>query len=915
MTVTDQHTGFNDSRGSLWRKWDLHVHTPESDGYSGTWDEFKEQLKNGDCTVIGINDYFSVAGYKKLKSDSELNIGEKILLPVVEMRMTDSLQNRNTNTNGTTHFNFHIIFSETIDPDDIENFIKSLECGDTIIGSDYDDKAELKLKKVSFKDTLKKLNADNKFKNKFLIWLPYDEYGGIGDIDPNSDGWIKSDFIKKSHILGSSNQKQIEFFLWVSELNEDGTPKFTQEQFKEWFDYKKPCIKGSDSHDTNYPLGKLKDKDSNPTEKFCWIKADPTFEGLKQIVYEPIGRVKIQETEPDSKNDYLVINQVQFVDDDFMPDQLLLNQNLTAIIGGKSTGKSILLRNIAQSIDPTEVKSRLDEGNIQDYKEQITGFTVNWRDGQINKKNEDSEINKKIIYIPQSYLNRLVDQKEEQTSIDEIIKTVLEQDDELKGVFYGFEDAKRVNETKLSSEIDDLFYTIRDIEELKEKIKQIGDKKGIEAEIKKLQEEIAALKKKSGMTDQEISKYNELFENIKVQKGIIDLCNRNHTSLQDLHNKNLIYSPDLSGLSEDIQEDLVKGFQEIKLVFNQEWQKKISKHTEAIAAKKEKAQKAIAEYQKEFDPLLEKAKKSKVLEEKIDKLKKEEQNLKSILEEEEKLAKLIKTRASTVDRIATYNIAFYEKMFEAKSSILKQSVINGATTFDLAIEFRGVSFQQGFIEEVCNLKNINQFENGILNEYRFEEKEGFKKDLIKVINGIISGSLVLKSAYSQKEAIRKLLQNWFVFKYKIKQGDDDLSEMSPGKKSFVLLKLLIALDKSKCPILLDQPEDDLDNRSIYKDLVGFIKEKKKDRQIIIATHNPNLVVGADAECVIVANQSGEHVKNKTYKFEYVQGALEQTFTLENEDDVLRRQGVQEHVCDILEGGKEAFDKRKLKYNA
>ena len=54
--------------------------------------------------------------------------------------------------------------------------------------------------------------------------------------------------------------------------------------------------------------------------------------------------------------------------------------------------------------------------------------------------------------------------------------------------------------------------------------------------------------------------------------------------------------------------------------------------------------------------------------------------------------------------------------------------------------------------------------------------------------------------------------------------------------------------------MLDQPEDDLDNRSIYQDLARFIKEKKKYRQFIIATHNPNLVIGTDAECVIVANQ-------------------------------------------------------------
>ena len=139
--------------------------------------------------------------------------------------------------------------------------------------------------------------------------------------------------------------------------------------------------------------------------------------------------------------------------------------------------------------------------------------------------------------------------------------------------------------------------------------------------------------------------------------------------------------------------------------------------------------------------------------------------------------------------------------------------------------------------------------------------------------------------------------------------------MSPGKKSFVLLKLLIELDNSKCPILLDQPEDDLDNRSIYDDLVSFIRAKKKVRQIIIATHNPNLVLAADAEQVIVANQTGEEASNKIHKIEYASGALEDTFQNCSEDvPILEKQGIQEHVCDILEGGKRAFVKRKNKYN-
>jgi hypothetical protein len=100
--------------------------------------------------------------------------------------------------------------------------------------------------------------------------------------------------------------------------------------------------------------------------------------------------------------------------------------------------------------------------------------------------------------------------------------------------------------------------------------------------------------------------------------------------------------------------------------------------------------------------------------------------------------------------------------------------------------------------------------------------------------------------------------------------------------------------------------------------VSFVKKKKKQRQIIIVTHNPNLAVGADAEEVIVANQDGQEIgrENKKYKFEYVSGSLENTFELleKQEKSILYRKGIRQHVCEVLEGGKEAFQKRERKYN-
>src|SRR5690606_31886141 len=118
----------------------------------------------------------------------------------------------------------------------------------------------------------------------------------------------------------------------------------------------------------------------------------------------------------------------------------------------------------------------------------------------------------------------------------------------------------------------------------------------------------------------------------------------------------------------------------------------------------------------------------------------------------------------------------------------------------------------------------------------------------------------------------------------------------------VLLKLLIYLSQEEYPILIDQPESDLDNRSVYVDLVRFIKEKKKERQIIAVTHNPNLVVAADAEEVVVANQRGQDPtkENRQYQFEYVSGALENALPEDaSEQAVLYQKGIREHVCEIL----------------
>jgi energy-coupling factor transporter ATP-binding protein EcfA2 len=115
-----------------------------------------------------------------------------------------------------------------------------------------------------------------------------------------------------------------------------------------------------------------------------------------------------------------------------------------------------------------------------------------------------------------------------------------------------------------------------------------------------------------------------------------------------------------------------------------------------------------------------------------------------------------------------------------------------------------------------------------------------------------------------------------------------IEQGSQGQRSAALLAFLLAFGEE--PIVLDQPEDDLDNHLIYDLIVRQIRENKRRRQMIIVTHNPNVVVNGDAEFVQVMGFAGGQCVIKE------QGALQ--------DDAVR-----EEVCRVMEGGREAFERR------
>jgi len=132
--------------------------------------------------------------------------------------------------------------------------------------------------------------------------------------------------------------------------------------------------------------------------------------------------------------------------------------------------------------------------------------------------------------------------------------------------------------------------------------------------------------------------------------------------------------------------------------------------------------------------------------------------------------------------------------------------------------------------------------------------------------------------------------------YRLTWGCKEISQLSPGERGTLLLIFYLSIDRDDIPLIVDQPEENLDDQTVYDVLVPCIEKAKEHRQIIIVTHNPNLAVVCDAEQIIYANIFKED-KNRV---EYVSGSIENP-------------AINRRIVDILEGTKPAFSNREQKY--
>ncbi len=229
--------------------------------------------------------------------------------------------------------------------------------------------------------------------------------------------------------------------------------------------------------------------------------------------------------------------------------------------------------------------------------------------------------------------------------------------------------------------------------------------------------------------------------------------------------------------------------------------------------------------------------------------------------------------------------SFYDKFFEFTSQGVKGS-FNGVED--------GRTFLKGLCESASSWEDdseVFRLINEIVDALHVDKRQAFAgeaRDIFKQMRGERSPIELYDYLFGF---------NYLSTKYDLMVDKKDLSELSPGERGGLLLIFYLMLDKEDIPLVIDQPEDNLDNESVYQILATFLKKAKKRRQIIMVTHNPNLAVGADAEQIIRVSIDKKQGKNE---FDFYSGSIENP-------------KLNKAVVDILEGTLPAFDNRRLKY--
>lgn len=981
--------GIQSDKGSLWNRWEPHIHTPGTalnDQFIGedAWEGFLTGIETAEPQVraLGITDYFSIHRYKEVLVHREAgrlaNIG--FIFPNVELRLS-------IETSKATAINLHILFDpEPLDHiEEIERFLLGLEFNyrdstyrcqksdlirlgkahDFSINEDHVALSEgANQFKVNF-DQLKTAWKNNAWvQSHALIAVAGGQKDGTSGL---RDGKGSFDAFRKEiegfcHIIFSGNPSQILFW--------QGKGKLGVDELEREYRGLKPCLHGSDAH--------APDKIAQPDQdRRCWIKGDLTFESLRQTCIEPEGRIFIGPYPPKGALQGQAIRSVKVTNAPWLTKpEIDLNSGLVAVIGSRGSGKTALADIIAAGGSAHEPHSN-EKSFVHRARRYLTSCQaqLTWETGETSQSSlgsvpdDDWGTLPQVQYLSQQFVDRLCSAEGlDDELISEIQRVIFNShpvSDRMGASSFGELLDNRLKRSRISRERqqESLVKALDGLSE--ERAKKAGlaviekDRDEKKAAILKDQNDRRSLVPKGD--ELRAKRCEEISEAANQKRQVLDAAKLKLQTLLELQAEVKDFR---DRRAPEIHADFKDGFREAGLSegdwkhFSVVFSGDVDSTLLRLVADARKAVKSV-EGPSDTDPpiqddpdsllvlipdgtdltkptlsLLERElarltalvntdgtnrKRYNLLTEKITKagtaLEKVTKQIASAQGADERIKELQAVRKAAYQgvfeavideesELKTLYDPIRQRLQAEAGSLSKLSfsvdrqvdIDSWAATGEALLDLRlsGPFKGRGELWRAAQSELLDAWQNGdaataasALANFLKNHEEGLKKhrpegllfkDWVKPISAWLYGTDHIRVGYG------------------LEYEGTKIEQLSPGTRGIVLLLLYLAIDsEDDRPLLIDQPEENLDPQSIFNELVYRFRDAKLRRQIIIVTHNANLVVNTDADQVIVAS-CGAHRPGQLPIITYLSGGLE-------------NETIRKAVCEILEGGERAFKER------
>jgi len=860
-------------KGSEWGKWDLHIHTPASYDWKGgeiTPDDLIDKAIESGLEVIAITDHHTVEWVDAVGKASEKK--GVTVLPGIELR-TDK-GNKGIHIIGLFDVGVKakFIYDKILSPLGFSDAdVKSK--GDKQVYCDYEDACKL----IKQEGGLVFLHAGNK-------------HCGIEQLDSDARSLLKKDMAELVDVLEVSNPAQLN----------DYYKRVFPNVGRKW-----PIIVTSDSIDRS-TLAHKEGHSLEPVGKaFTWIKADPFFEGLRQIIYEPQLRVRLQEEDPSERETYARMDEcvISFPEDlkiltedtekesNFCLQghyRLNLSNNLTCIIGGRGSGKSTLVHILFNTWNKRD-NSRLLNVNspLSSLKfppdplakvRAITKVDIP-EDTEFFLQNEIEKHARDIDEMSNLIRYRL----EKLSSLDKGKKSLRELLDEWVAA------SSHVDE--LISAYDVISQSNKRIEDLHKKITTLRKQTAVikSAEYKAHQKAIEEVSEKISSFRKYIKEHDSLIEDVEVLEKNIE---------------SLEWEPDQGGsLLAGFQESLRRHKDELLAQFTktkEEYDK--NNYSDTLKAKKEGLKKYLEGKglsPENIEELADATEQINDLQNQIAIHEEEKQPHEDInLEKDTILSKYEETYNAYCNRFFQVGSHFEEKLaslslpdkgISFEQRINRQPLKSSAADFVKQNVSAGIPIRTDEIQHVLfDVDDIAKHiadKNSIRKTVNDSQRAAHHK---KVLQELVNDDVFLNHLYLR---IFKSYFDVHNIQVQTKLSEKLLQNTSFGERCGIVIT--IALLAGTNPIVIDQPEDNLDGKFISTILVPLIRQQKENRQIILVTRDANIAIGSDADLLLIFEENGN-------KVQLIPSTIENT-------------GNREKYIWILDGGKEAFQKREKKY--